>query len=99
MKIELAARAEGDIRGIAAYTRKNYGLNQADRYIDGLYHTMETIAAQPGLGHFRRDIPSTYKAITFGRHIIVYTIKNDTVCVARVLHNQSDFRKHDLDQK
>jgi toxin ParE1/3/4 len=98
MMLELSARAEADIRSIAAYTHKHYGLNQADRYIDGLYHRMEKIAAQPGLGHFRPDIPPAYKAITSGRHVIVYTIITDTVYVARILHDQSDFSKHDLGQ-
>ncbi|MFN7226670.1 MAG: type II toxin-antitoxin system RelE/ParE family toxin [Holosporales bacterium] len=98
MKLEIAAKAEADIRSIAAYTRKHYGLNQANRYLDALYQLMEKIAVQPGLGHFRRDIPGACKAITSGRHVVVYTVKNDTVYVARILHDQADFKNHDLGQ-
>ena len=96
MKIELSARAQGDIRSIAAYTRKTFSLNQADRYIDALYQMIKKIADQPGLGHVRPDMPMTCKAISCNRHVIVYTIRNNTLYVVRVLHDQFDFKKHDL---
>lgn len=49
------------------------------------------------LGHWRADIPKTYKAYSAGEHIIIYRVEGQTVYVIAILHGSMDFL-HQLEE-
>jgi toxin ParE1/3/4 len=87
----LSERAKNDYKKIQRYTKKSYGKEQVLKYASMLKECLEKITGNPMLGHFRPDIPQTYKAYSAGEHIIVYRLENQTVYVVAILHGSMDF--------
>jgi toxin ParE1/3/4 len=93
-KLELSDFAKEDIRDISAYTVYTYGEAQANRYIANLWTALQDIVSNPLLGHWRPDIPTEYKALRTGRHIIVYCFRDNSVFIARILHDTMEMGRH-----
>ncbi len=96
--LNLSLPARADIRDILHYTYQQYGERQQAVYYAALQEGLETIAAHPGLGHTRPDLPEPYRAYSVRKHVVVYKIKHGMVSVARVLHGSMDFPQHDLEK-
>lgn len=87
----LSERAKSDYKKIQRYTKNSYGKEQVLKYASMLKECLEKIKNNPMLGHFRPDIPQTYKAFGAGEHIIVYRLEDQTVYVVAILHGSMDF--------
>jgi toxin ParE1/3/4 len=90
----LRARAREDIREIALYTQQTWGVEQRDRYIDGLFHFFGVLAENPGLGIARDDIAPGLRSLRHGRHLAIYLPARGGVEIVRVLHVSRDVRLH-----
>ena len=95
--LELSLLAEGDLEDIAQYTHKKHGEEHIDIYFSALAHGMSLIAENPDMGHVRDDIPEPYKAIQIEHHIIIYLKKEETVYIARILHENMELSQHRID--
>ena len=51
------------------------------------------LAAFPGIGHTRRDVPEKYLCWPVEPYVIVYHYDDKRLIVERVLHGHRDFRK------
>ena len=93
MKIDFSRAAEADIAHINREGIRLFGVKQAQAYAQGLAHAFELLAefplANPERTYMRRPI----RAHTYGAHVIIYAIKNDTVLVLRIRHGREDWQE------
>lgn len=92
--------AEKDLKGIARYTRRTWGLEQTRRYLRALHERMQELAANPNLGVTRHDVAEGYRSARIGHHHVFYRPEDDTIVVVRVLHESMDVQRHlDVEQE
>ncbi len=89
-RYELTPLARFDMREIWTYTVQQWGKRVANRYIRDLTATLEAIARDPYLGVATEWIEETCRRQIFRSHVIFYTVSDDGVVVARILHQQMD---------
>lgn len=89
--IQLSHRAQQDFKNIQRYTLDKHGKTQVLKYSTLIKACFETLATNPLLGHWRPDIPQTYKAYHAGQHIIVYRVQEHIIYVVAILHSSMDF--------
>lgn len=94
LKLEIAAPAQDDLRDIAQYTFTRYGDRQVDIYLQSLYDGMGLLAKNPNIGHHRDDVPGGYQTLNVEKHVLVFTVRGDTLFVARILHQSRDIKRH-----
>lgn len=75
------------------YTYQKWGLEQADKYIDGLHAVLETVALD--LKHPKvRSLPSETAAGHFGKHYLFFCLAAENVPeriqVLTILHDSMD---------
>jgi toxin ParE1/3/4 len=84
-------KAEDDLRSIYAYTRLNWGEEQADNYYQEFISTCEYICKYPMLGRTYDIVTERLRGFQFGKHIIFYQVQNgESILVIRVLHISMD---------
>lgn len=94
LNIVLRPLAKLDIKKIWRYTHKEWGIKQADNYVQQLGQTLHKLAGSPMQG---LSIDRTYKDCLlyhYRRHIIIYTCNDTTLVVQRVLHEKMDISRH-----
>ena len=81
--------AISDLNGIWDYSAEQWGLDQADLYIDELRDACHALAC--GHKHGRPvDLRSGYLRILAGAHVIYYQDRDDRISVIRILHSRMD---------
>ena len=82
----LTKAAKADLRGIGRYTRREWGRDQARRYLGELDACFHRLAEKPDLGRTYSDLPP-YWRILRGKHAIFYRVTDDaSLLVVRILH-------------
>ena len=92
LKIHKKAKAEEDLIDIWTYSFGQWGMAQADQYIDRLDNLIKTIAANPGIGTNCDSVRKGYRQFHVGKHYIFYRYTTDTVFIIRVLGNAMDYQ-------
>jgi len=104
-RVKLAPSAERDFSGIVRWTRKNFGVRQAQIYTATLREALQALHSGPDIvGAKRRDdiAPGVHTLHVArngrkGRHFIVFRAgKNKVIEVLRLLHDSTDLPKHSL---
>jgi toxin ParE1/3/4 len=86
--------AEQDLIDIWLYTATEWGVPQADDYIDRLEEAMLGLLRHPEIGVDCADLRAGYRRTGTGRHRIYYRIAETAIEVVRVLHVSMDARAH-----
>lgn len=86
----LTRRAALDLRSIHAHSRREWGDDVADRYIDEIYAALRNVAANPGAGHARQHRSSPFLMIPAERHFIIYDVIPQGVVVLTLQHQVRD---------
>ncbi|MEO0974977.1 MAG: type II toxin-antitoxin system RelE/ParE family toxin [Pseudomonadota bacterium] len=73
-RYRLSARADDDLDRLYVYGALNFGLDQADRYAEGMVDAIARIADQPLLWPEIRNLPGNYGRSVFRAHAIYYRI-------------------------
>jgi toxin ParE1/3/4 len=81
----LNAAAADDIERLYRFGIDTFGLEQADRYLDGLFERFDRIAEQPLLYQAVDHIRPGYRRSSFGGHAIYYRMMGDNPEIMRVL--------------
>jgi toxin ParE1/3/4 len=84
--------AEADIDAIYAYTVKNWSGTQADTYYGEIIAAFDGLVSGSKIGHIAAV--DSYLALRVGSHSVFYRIEEDTVFIARVLHQTMDVERH-----
>lgn len=87
---QLSPLAEADVQEIAATTIAQWGVQQAKTYIEKLHKTLITLASNPNLGQPRDDISTGIKSFPSGKHVVFYLSLDQSIEVARVLHQRME---------
>ena len=86
LKLKISDLGKLDLKDIAKYTFDNFGERQVDIYLQALFDGMELLTENPCIGHRRDDIPAGYEAFNVEKHVVIFTVRNDALVVARIMH-------------
>ncbi|MBV9723848.1 MAG: type II toxin-antitoxin system RelE/ParE family toxin [Gammaproteobacteria bacterium] len=73
-EFRLSPAADRDLEGICKYTRDEWGLKQAERYVDLLTTTFQALAASPMSAPACEHIRKAYRRRGVGRHMSYFRI-------------------------
>ena len=82
--------ARADLEAIWIYTVEQWGVEQAERYLQGFFSCFEELAANPRLGRERNDVKAGYRSFPQGRHLVFYVIAPEGVEVIGIVHQGAD---------
>jgi toxin ParE1/3/4 len=86
----LTPAAERDLEDIWTYTLKNWGLEQANHYIDRLMVVFDALSQSPKTAPACDHILLGYRRRSFERHMVYFRITNYGIEVVRILHVNMD---------
>ena len=91
----LSPAAQADLSEIWDYSARNWGTEQADRYILRIKETGEDLAAGRKRGRPIDDIRPGYRKLAVQSHFLFYRV-TDTglIDVVRILHQRMDVATH-----
>lgn len=93
-KIYKRAQAENDLLDVWEYSYREWGLEQADKYLDELDQHIQALAKNPELGSKRDYIREGYRVLFVNRHAVYHIVSHTTIHIIRVLHGQMDPDRH-----
>lgn len=94
LKIHKRLQAEQDLINIWIYSFENWGVNQADYYLDQIDDALNFIAANPAVGINIDTVRQGYLKYQVREHFIFYKIKESKINIVRVLGNDMDYFQH-----
>jgi toxin ParE1/3/4 len=86
--------AQDDLVEIWVYSFRNWGEEQAERYLDALEHGISAIAADPQSGQRRDEIREGYWSVRVEQHVVFYSYSDTEVRIRRALHGAMDPGRH-----
>ncbi len=90
LKLSVTPRAESDLTGIWLYTCEEWGVDQADKYLDQLEAGMQQLLNHPSLGANYAHVFPGYRRLQVEHHAVFYKILEPEVLIVRVLHEDMD---------
>lgn len=93
-KITLSKRAFQQSRDIYWSTAEEHGYIQADKYTDGLEHTLGLLAENPSMGRSCDYIKSGYMRFEYGSHVIFYRKRKNDIFIIQIIHYRMDVKRH-----
>ncbi|WP_320170518.1 type II toxin-antitoxin system RelE/ParE family toxin [Maridesulfovibrio sp.] len=90
---QLTNKAYDDLKSIARYTQKTWGIEQRKEYMSRLDQSFHLIAENIGIGRNCDHIREGYFSHLVGRHLIFYRVEDKTVMIVRILHQNMDVER------
>ena len=93
----LTSRAEADLAGIAGiadYTIKTFGIQQARRYRDGLEACFRNLAENPRLCRSAEALAPDLRRFDHRSHAVFYSEDGEGALIIRILHVSMDAPRH-----
>lgn len=82
----LRPAAEVDLSMIWLNGAERWGVEQADRYVDGLFAVFDLLADFPGMARERDEFSPPVRIYPSGSHLVIYSLEGQGVQIIRVLH-------------
>lgn len=93
MKYKVSSKAKSDLINIWKFSKKNWSVDQADRYYRFIIEQIGEVSINPDLGKSYDSIRKGYWGIGVKSHIIFYKIGKDGIIEAiRILHQRMDLK-------
>lgn len=90
-KYKISRLAELDLEDIWNYTVYEWSVEQAEKYLDGLFSCFDGLAEGHIVGKSIDYVRLGYRKTLFGKHYIFYKLSaSETVEIIRVLHIRMD---------
>lgn len=92
-RIVFSPASENDLDAIWDYSADNWGIEQADRYIDLIRDACARLVS----GRIRGrpvDVREGYRKQAVGSHLIYFRESEDAVIVIRLLHSRQDVERN-----
>ena len=93
-RYQFTDKAERDLEGIIDYTFQEWGVSQANSYLDGLETRAQILAENPDLGLAREILSKGLLSFPYESHILYYKKHARDIVIVRVLHQHMDPVKH-----
>ena len=90
----LSNKAVKDLENIYDYTVKEFGRDQAARYLSGIGDCLSEISQQPMLSPSIEDIKRDYRRHVYGKHHIYFLTRKNDIFVVRILHQKMKYEFH-----
>ncbi len=97
LKLSITPKAESDLTGIWLYTCEEWGVEQADKYLNELETSMKQLLSHPSLGADYTHVLTGYRRLQVEHHSVFYQVLESEVLVVRVLHEDMDAPQRLLD--
>jgi toxin ParE1/3/4 len=87
----LTEAAKSDLKDIARFTQKRWGLEQRNKYLKTLDDSFHKLASNPATGRTCNEIKAGYYKFPTGSHMIFYRKNGDLkIQIVRILHESMD---------
>lgn len=93
-RYQFTDKAERDLEGIIDYTVQEWGVSQANTYLDGLELRAQLLAENPDLGMARETLFKGLLSLLYESHILYYKKHARGIVILRILHQHMDPVKH-----
>ena len=93
-RFQFTDKGERDLEGIIDYTVQEWGVSQANTYLDGLESRAQLLAENPDLGTARETLSEGLLSFPYESHILYYKKHARDIVIIRVLHQHMDPVKH-----
>lgn len=85
--------AKEDLKNIWRHTYKQWGVRQADKYLNELDHGIGRLIDNPKIG-VSCPYAVEYRQYSINHHIIFYRITETEIVIVRVLHERMEPKRH-----
>ena len=92
--IRLSPKAKLDLSGIWDYTYQEWRLEQAEKYMQTLWQSMQGLIVDPSTSVDIDYVRKGYRKTRTGSHVIFFKLADDGINVVRILHQKMDFERH-----
>ena len=82
----LRPAAEADLSGIWLHGAGSWGIEQAERYADGLFAVFDLLAEFPEMARERGEFRPPVRIHPSGSHLVIYRTEGQVIEIIRVLH-------------
>ena len=90
----LSPAAVRDLEAIWTYSAQQWGIEQADKYIDALTAAFDELAHSPNMAPACDHIRSSYRRWVVERHNVYFQVMHYGIAIIRVLHDRMDAPHH-----
>ena len=94
MTYRTTRRCDLDIIEIYGRGVAKFGVDQAERYHEGLIATFDLLANNPRIARERFELKPPVRLHAYRAHMIVYVIETDGILIVRILHGHQDWERH-----
>lgn len=96
-QLSITPQTESDLIQMWLYTCREWGGDQADKYLDQLELGMKQLLVHPLLGADYAHVLPGYRRLQIERHGVFYQVREQEVLVVRILHEDMDAPQRLLD--
>ena len=82
--------AEQDIADIWSDGADRWGIDQADRYFDGMMDLFDLLSEQPEIARLRNEFRPLVRIHVYGAHIVIFETVETGIGIIRILHQRRD---------
>jgi toxin ParE1/3/4 len=90
----IRALARADLEEIWFFTFEEWGLEQADKYLNSLFSRFKWLTKNPYTGKDRGDIKNGYYCFPEGMHLVFYTMTEYGIDIIGIPHQNMDVSSH-----
>jgi toxin ParE1/3/4 len=92
LELRLTPLAEADLEDIWHYTAQEWSEAQAERYIDTLLRSFDTLCAMPHIARLRTEFTPPLRIHPSGSHLIIYQEEKTALHVFRILGGKQNWQ-------
>lgn len=93
-RLVLTPAAQNDLDGIYDYTFDEWGIDQAERYIDEIMDICDDLISGQKKGRDASLIRADYRSQLANSHVLFYKETTTEIAVMRILHQKQNFPDH-----
>ena len=86
----LLPEAENDLESVWRYTAKNWGVDQAHAYLDGLVDIFKLLSENPQMCRERNEFAPSVHIHHHAHHLVVFILSEVGIDIVRILHESMD---------
>ena len=94
LKTLIRPQARNDIKKIWRYTYNNWGVKQADSYVNAIGQAINAMPENPEIGNKIDNARKGYRVYHFKHHLIIYRPSSTVIEIVRVLGENMEIKLH-----